>query len=1494
MKIIRKKFSIFLLSLAASVCFTAGGAFAFSQMTQAKADTSLETEFTNNNQFAVTAYPGVAYEYVDGASVGLLAGYEGAVLKIDGTSGTAYVNVDFSGAQIKAESVESIVVKVYSPNYNAGDSFRVTQTGNGSEIYDEHKVDMSAWTEITLTKEGIAKFTQEGYLTSANFGVRARTYQTYYIDSIIVNVKVDLEADFTNNGQFALSQYSGLAYEVVDGATESGLPAGYEGTVLKITGQKYSFVGVDFSAKQIKASDVESIVVRGYSPDYTSADEFRTIDTGLVKYVQYGPGAYDMSTWCDVSLNAESITQMTDGNGYLSSLYLGLCDKGTVSAYFYIDSITVKMKEAVTITPVDFVEIETAYGWNNNTTIEENYSATLLEFSAPLGATADATNQAANTAYEAATKIKLNGKSVNEWYQEDGQTTVSYAHGGNYLHIRIPVVYLALTSEEYPSLTLTIDEGTLFMNAELPAVKLVFNTTTQQWEEGISYGEPTFGETTNAYVGGWGWNHKTDNEAVIKDSNYGYTIITNWDIASNAENLAATKNGASVSITLNGKSFYELYQADDGYRLNSQLGYFGFSMPTAGLVAGNGYEYPTIEIVKGTPFYDGNYLPATTIIYKDGAWQLPDTTNYNPDFVSIGTFNHYDNVNGNQWGLSLAYDTTGFTTDNNQVMATSFEGFTLNGEVVAPALFGTNQLLFWLSKDKCVENYNGYSHATLQIAASAKLVNENGKTFTFKALTMYLVDDVWTTEQPADYVVTEIDKTNYNPTFLWINDAFNNDSNGFLVVQFDTDGWAQSAVPTSYAGISYNGNDISDLISSHSGLKFFQEHSLWFTYSSTAGPKLVAGYNGYSHPTIQIAEGATVVYEDKTYTFKEITFYLVNGKWTAEQPADYEIIIPEPLPYNGVAHGWNNMVMSGISNTILQFGVHGQDFLGDAANASNLAKPKYNAPIGTALTINGKTISELYEMDENVQVSYAHGFNYLYIAIPEYLLATDGYGCTTLKIADRTTFLNALLPEVTLYLYKGQWTTEKPATVETEDAEYTTISNLFDVAEKTLNGMETIESGYVANGSMVYNFLMKNDRADNKVAFLTHFTTENNGIKVVFEGDKETASERITLFVDGVEKASDTYLWSANEWFSVRVAVMVGETVSVSVAIDGVYVANVNDLTIALGDKVAFQNEVGVNTFGDYKSGDVKKPILYWQGKEVYYFDVKNGVPEDAIFQRAASAMDSKDGAISSEDIEVFWQDGAIVDSNLQVGTWAVIISASDKGGNKATHAITIIAEDVGRVSVTFDGAEAENAYYIGDLLIEPTAPQKENYKFIGWYVGDVKWDFVNDVVKADIALTARFVEIPITYTVVITSEGLPENYTYTFELAYGATIENELFVKEGFTCKVFADDSEIESITVIGAANYKVVYTEIVKEPDPNEPDSEAPDSEEPDSEEPALPNDSSSESTDNSGEGTSNSQEDELSEKTGCFGSLSIGGISLTVASAFAVIALKKKKED
>ena len=1334
MKTIQKKLIAMLLSVTATACVGVGGVFAFSQTAQATAEATLENDFTNNGQFSVSKYNGaVPFEYVDGAVEGLPTGYTGSVMKITTTSAVAYVNLDFSAAKISASLVDSIVVRIYSPGYTSADEFRTNVAADGLQQvqYGAGAYDMSSWCDVTLNATSMATMTDaNGYLAFVSVGARVKGgAEVYYIDSVTVNMKETKSVEFTgvhsywNNLEFREKNCSILEFS--GGIGVGNLDDDYSDVYAKAT----------LNGKPVDPSNLD-FICRAW------------ID---------GAGDSVIMCWA-TNPAAGSILHIPAGatfknGGEDTNIY-------SISKDIYLEFngttwVPCEAPVVVETVPVSFKEINIT--WNN---YEYNGAhCTFLEFNG--GITGNG-NLDANFG-DLLTSMTMNGEVVDT-------NNVSF-YCPNWIGANGGVVMRLATNPEAGSV-LCIPAGTTFniggtdtnVYEVTEDINLKFDGTA--WAPYVPYGTPNFADVIPEMVGPWNWNHSTAEASIIKDANYGYTIIGSWPMEANDENLAATDTLTSRSITLNGKSFYELYQEDDGYRLNSIILYFGFSVPTSALVASNGYEYPTIEIAEGTPFYAGNYLPKTTLIYKDGAWQLkvdepttppvvePTEKDFTPDFVSIGDINHMDNEALGAYGLSLKYNTLGFTTPDNQVMAVSNTGFTLNGEAVNVALWGESQLLFWLKKTECEPGYKGYTHATLEIAEGAKITNEAGEEYTFSATTLYLV----------------------------------------------------------------------------------------------------------------------------------------NGAWTTEKPADWEIVLPDPLPYNGIANVWNNLVSNGLSQTILEFGTHGVDYLGAAADATNYAKPKYGAPISTALTINGKTIGELYEMDNNVQVSYAHGNNYLYIAIPEYLLASNGTGCTTLHIADRTTFLNALLPEVTLYLYKGQWTTEKPAMVETEDTVYTTISDLLGVNEKTFNAGEKLEGNLPTNGSIIYNFLMKNDSLENKTTFSTHYTTsESDGIQVVFEGDKDTASERVTLYVNGVAMASDTYLWTADEWFSVRVAVTVGDTVSVSVAVDGIYVASANDITATLGAKVGIINDKGATTLGNYKAGDIKKPLLYWEGKEVYYFDVNETIPEAETFLRAASAMDTNDGAIAAESISVTWANGAIVDGKLQEGVWTVVISATDNAGNKASYTITAVVEDETKVEVTFDGVASETVYHIGDLLVEPTAPVKENCQFIGWFVGDVQWDFVNDVVTGDVALTAKFVETNATYTIVITSEGLASNYTYTFEFAYGATVADALLARDGYTYKVYAGETEVETITVTDSANYTVVYTEIVETPEePEEPGSSETPEEPTTSEKPEQP------TTSEKPEEPSSSEEPADSSDGGC-GSVvatSVAGM-LTLAGAAAML-MKKKKED
>ena len=1410
-----------------------------------------------------------------------------------------------------------------------------------------------------------------------------------------------LEMEFTNNGQFSVSQYSTVVCEYVDGAMEN-LPAGYNGSVLKIVSLGgAAYVNIDFSASHILATDVESIVVRAYSPDYTSADEFRTGTAEKLR--QYGLGTYDMSTWCDITLSADTIADMTDANGYLSTMYLGLRDKGTVSDYFYIDSIVVNMKsnEPDIATFTDFTV--DGVGATHNHFYNEVFYQLTLDF--------DQSDLAFNQHASAVSGITFNGVPMTcggapsgdsimvitlgsgLWiHYTDAQATSGYK---NYSHATIHFEEGATVTDvngetaTYAELTLYLVDGTW--------------TTTQPDGYGIT-------DTTNYnpdFVAVSEFNH-TYSEGL---NAYGVSLIydtTGFETEGMHTALSATGfslNGESIGVALWGANQVLLWLAADKC-VNDY----------------NSYSHPTIVIEEGAKVTNTAgkefTLGGATLYLVDGAWTTTKPDGYQVeippasfvDFTIDGvgaTQNHADN--GSFYQVTLDFD-SGELAFNQHASAVS--GITFNGVPMTCGGAPKNDSIMvitlggglWIhyTYEQAAAGYKNYSHATIHFEEGATVTDVNGETITYAELTLYLVDGAWTTTQPADYKITvpakdttfvtlgNTEETNNANTVtlyfddenewtddigtladkvllgdvslnsigssvtkgerslmiawtgeyttltiaegatfagqnipqmtLYLNDgewsfidgskeatvsclgvasgAWDNvekvegySSNVFkfsadFAAEADKTNQAASVAYPVATGIKINGVSLYELYLQDNQTTVSYEHGHGYLYFMVAKEYLEAVEGEYTELTIE--KGTQFMGQ----VLPACTYLLYDGHWVNAENFD-----PTPLPYSGIAPDWNNSVFSGVSNTILQFGEYVRDesntivkcdYLGPGngteshADPTNLANPELKAPIATALTIDGKTIGELYQQDNRVQVSYAHGFNHFYIAIPEYMLSKEGYGCVTLHIEEGTVFIGCVLSEVTLYLYEGEWTSIKPDIVESEDAEYTTVTDLFGETTKKLSGVVSAESTLTANNSVIYSFLLKNDSIDNTVIFSTHYTSEFDGVKVVFIGDASTGNERVLLFVNGQEVANASYLWTENEWFAVRVAVDVAETLSVSVAIDGIYLIKATDLSKdALGTKIGIQNEKGNNAFADYKAGDIKKPMLYWQGKDVYRFEANTEQPADSVFQAVIDVMDNKDGVVDESAVQVIWQEGAVTDGKLNEGTWVVTLSVSDAAGNTAQHTITVVVEDTDRVTVTFDGVETEAVYHIGDLLAEPQTPVQEGYTFEGWYVGDVKWDFVNDVIAGDLVLTSKFIKVETTYTIVIESEGLDENYVYTFELAYGATLDQNILLRDGYLYKLYVGDSEVQTITVESDTNYKVVYTEIEDEPI-------------------TPPDDSSDNSSDDTSDSTNSSDDSVSGSDTftggcgGCSGVVSFGGIGLTLLLSSAVMMMKKRKED
>ena len=363
MRVLKKNILNVLLSFVMVFSFVfAGWGGLFSAMKATADSATLESEFIKDGQFNVSQFGNNTLEYVEGIN-----GAEDAVLKINvNGAGSAYII--FNAPQVQANMVESIVVSIYSPEYSASDSFRASNSDLSAGWQMNEAKDMSSWCEVTLSDSLLALMVDEnGYLSKqVAFGARVHgTASVYYIDSITINMKKDLTGEFTNDGQFVVDNYNDDAvnypYEFVDGEKE-GLLTGYTGAVAKI-GSKINggaaYINIDFTASQISAADVESVVARVYSPDYTAADELRINNVG--GYI----ASADLSNWCNVVIPVANITG-NDGN--LGSFAFGLRDKGTVSDYFYIDSITVNMKKPPV--PVTFTHINPT--WNDNTDILNN------------------------------------------------------------------------------------------------------------------------------------------------------------------------------------------------------------------------------------------------------------------------------------------------------------------------------------------------------------------------------------------------------------------------------------------------------------------------------------------------------------------------------------------------------------------------------------------------------------------------------------------------------------------------------------------------------------------------------------------------------------------------------------------------------------------------------------------------------------------------------------------------------------------------------------------------------------------------------------------------------------------------------------------------------------------------------------------------------------------------------------------------------------------
>ena len=400
MRILTKNICLGFLTLLCAACFILF-ATAFFSKNAAKADSAaLETEFTNNGQFAVgnTAWGGT-HTFIDGTAIG----GTGAVLQTTNiAAGTAGFRLNFTDTGLRASSVESITVRVKVENFTLGtDEFRTSKL-SGSDFVNYGKTDdLSDWFDYTLNAKTMAQLTNEdGTLGYTDIVIRAYTAGLIlYVDSVTIVEKVDYEALFTNDGEFAVGKTDwNSAYEFIDGTAVGGTGAVLKATVLAgVAGFK-----LDFTGKNLLASKVESIVVRVKADNFVqNTDYFKTaLNTGNNYHDYLGD---DLSDWFDYTLDATSMAQLTNNDGTLGSVDIVIRAKSSNNVIAYFDSVTI----------VEKVDYEVLFTNDQFTVGTTNWGFTTYEFIDGTSVGGEGAVLQANTvAGVAGFKLDFTGKNI--------------------------------------------------------------------------------------------------------------------------------------------------------------------------------------------------------------------------------------------------------------------------------------------------------------------------------------------------------------------------------------------------------------------------------------------------------------------------------------------------------------------------------------------------------------------------------------------------------------------------------------------------------------------------------------------------------------------------------------------------------------------------------------------------------------------------------------------------------------------------------------------------------------------------------------------------------------------------------------------------------------------------------------------------------------------------------------------------------------------------
>ncbi len=583
------------------------------------------------------------------------------------------------------------------------------------------------------------------------------------------------------------------------------------------------------------------------------------------------------------------------------------------------------------------------------------------------------------------------------------------------------------------------------------------------------------------------------------------------------------------------------------------------------------------------------------------------------------------------------------------------------------------------------------------------------------------------------------------------------------------------------------------------------------------------GYDFVNYPYIKILEGCEFPSYDycanggtiKKFVQEETTLSKIEFRndisetCVAVAYGEQSIYTGDALPFGGPSPYWNNVNYADANyrQVILQFGTYMTDYFSNSHLPDASEQATALTEIGQNLTINGVPAYKLREIYPLTSITYAHGYNYMFINYPlDILKITKDYLLPTIHIPEGTKFIDNYCGETTMTFVGDTWSNVALDGFTIQNPDDLKMAMLFDMPFQYDTDAKRIIADLREDGCRLQmNFNTGDNNATDSGA-VTNFVLYGITISIM-------QFQSVVALYDVSGALAQVYYGitiKPNTDYNLEVEIVAGVKNTVKIAINHAVVidAELSSLNTAATD-VWTINPQGTWTLDYFKEINAYSPVISFDGSAYYEFFEGDPVYN---FASLVNVYDIYGTSSSEYHVSYDYQEGAVTNGKYNAGTWTLTITLNALGYDPVTKVITLNIHGLTAMAkVYFDGGEALEVP-VGSKLVAPQNPDTYHdddfdYVFNGWYFEGAKWNFETDTVQGDMHLVSNFVKVERHYNVTVKFEGI-NRPNETYSISKNTALPFALFEVEGASFVVFNGEIQISSLTVTNDVTIVVKYT--------------------------------------------------------------------------------------